>query len=95
MTFKKISTALYIYLSLITGCRGIPTATPEEIRVRDEWAASIPADDRRRIMEEASHHGEWGEKRKIRFEVEQFQRVLKRQPHSSDTTRPSTNPISH
>lgn len=93
MQFKKISKILHIYVSLMLGCRGIPTATPEEIRVRDEWAASIPADDRRRIMDEANHHGEWGEKRKIRFEVEQFQRVLKKKPHSSDTTQPSTNPI--
>ena len=77
----------------MTGCRGIPKATPEEIRVRDEWAASVPAQDRQRIMEEASHHGDWGEKRKIRFEVEHFQRVWKKQPHSLATTRPSTVPV--
>jgi len=85
----KSRLVLSICISLgMPGCRSIPKATPEELTQRDRWAALVPPQDRQRIIEQAERHGDWGEKRKIHFEIEHFQRLVEKQ-HSHRTTQPA------
>ena len=85
------SVAVFITCILLSplGCRSIPKATPEEVTQRDRWAALVSSQDRERIIDEAERHGDWGEKRKIHFEVEHFQRLVNKQ-HPSRATQPAT-----
>ena len=88
----KIPCLLFAFtLLVVTGCRTVPKATPEEIAIRDKWAAMVPMASRRQIFDEADRHTDWGEKRKIRFEVEQFERIVHGSgEHKGHTTRPTT-----
>lgn len=79
-------------LLAIAGCRAMPKATKQEISVRDMWAAQVPEPTRRKIMDEAEHHTEWGDKVKIKFEVEHFQKYLTAQQRKTRATQPATQP---
>ena len=75
MRFDSI-TLIALLLSL-PSCRSVPKATKEEIAIRDQWAARVSPTARDKVFAEADRHAEWGEKMKIRFEVERFQKYLR------------------
>jgi hypothetical protein len=85
-------------LMLVSACSSVPKADPEEIEIRDQWAALVPADEREKIVAEAERHTGWGEKAKIRYEVDSFQKYVKAQDRKSratghrSTTRVATTP---
>ena len=91
---KNISTIISCALLTALGCRQIPKATPQEITQRDRWAAMVSSEDRQRITDEAERHGDWGEKRKIRFEIEHFNRLANKQRVARATQPAATQPTS-
>jgi len=72
----------------------VPKPTAQEIAARDKWAAVVSPAARQQVMDEAAHHTAWSEKRKVRYEIDRFQRVYKqeqsRKSHGGSTTRPAT-----
>jgi ABC-type uncharacterized transport system auxiliary subunit len=89
---RLLIAASFALLLTIAGCRTMPKATKQEISVRDMWAAQVPEPSRRKIMDEAERHTEWGDKVKIKFEVEHFQKYLTTQQRKARATQPSTLP---
>jgi hypothetical protein len=80
-----------------TSCNPIPPATAQERSVRDQWAARVSPDARQQVIAEAERHTNWGEKRKIQYEVDRFQKIyqqeqLKVRKHAPATTRAATGP---
>ena len=78
-------------LFLASDCRTVPEATSEELAIRDQWAALVPEATRQAVVEEAARHTEWGEKRKVRFEVERFEHYVHDREKKSRATRPVTH----
>jgi hypothetical protein len=78
-----------------SSCSPIPPATPQERSVRDQWAAKVSPEARQQVMAEAERHTNWGEKRKIQYEIDRFQKIYhseqlkvrKRSPTTATTTR--------
>jgi hypothetical protein len=74
-----------------SSCTPIPPATPQERSVRDQWAAKVSPEARQQVMAEADRHTNWGEKRKIQYEIDRFQKIyhqeqLKVRKHAPATT---------
>jgi hypothetical protein len=82
---------------VLAACQSVPKADPEEIEIRDQWAAKVPPADRDRVIAEAEHHTGWGEKAKLRYEVDQFQRLVKSQDRKARSTahKGTTHPTTH
>ena len=77
-------------------CSPIPPATPQERSVREQWAAKVSPEARQQVVAEAERHTNWGEKRKIQYEIDRFQKIyhqeqLKVRKHAPPaTTRAAT-----
>src|SRR5438128_500753 len=83
----RLGTAILVLFFLaLPACRTVPPATPEERALRDQWAALVPLRDRQQVLDEAARHTDWGEKRKIRYEVERYEHLVREQKHKSKTT---------
>jgi hypothetical protein len=97
MIQPKVASTLMLCVSLyagLTGCRSMPQATPREREIRDEWAALIPPATRDRVITEAERHTEWGERRKVRYEVDRFQHLYNEQQKKSRRVDPASRPAS-
>ena len=68
----------------------LPKPSAEELKARDQWGAVIAPDARRKVIDEARRHTNWTEKRRVQFEIEQFQHIYRDQQRKSRATQPST-----
>lgn len=64
-----------ILIAAVSSCAHVPAATPQEISARDQWAKRVSAAARQQVFADADRHTGWGEKRKIQYEIDQFQRI--------------------
>ena len=80
-------------LVFLPACAQVPPATREEIKLRDDWAARVFPPVRQQVIEDADRHTNWGEKRKIQYEIERYQHAYRDQQHKARTTQPSTKAI--
>ena len=89
----KTSAVILCYLLVVVpACRTVPPATAQERSARDQWAALVSPVERQTVYDEAARHTDWGEKRKIRFEIERFEHILREQQHKPRTTQPASKP---
>lgn len=82
---------------LLGACAHVPSADPEDVEIRDQWAAKVPAEFREKTRADADRHTGWGEKRKIEYEVAEYQHYVKNEDRKarattrkSSSTRPAT-----
>jgi hypothetical protein len=81
-----------LFVSLVPACAQVPRATPQEISARDQWAQRVSPAAREQVMREADRHTGWAEKRKIQYEIDQFQRISHQEEMKAKraTTRSTT-----
>jgi hypothetical protein len=88
----------FAFAASASSCTPIPPATPQERSARDQWAAKVSPEAQQQVMAEADRHTNWGEKRKIQYEIDRFQKIYhqeqlkvrKRSPTTTATTTPAT-----
>ena len=78
--------------ALMVGCESIPRPTAEELKVRDQWAAVVSPETRRKVIAEIDRHTGWAEKRKVLFEIDQYQHVYREAERKARWEKAATQP---
>jgi hypothetical protein len=95
MKHRRSLLAIAAAVAMAVSCTPVPPATAQERSARDQWAARVSPQARQEVMAEADRHTNWGEKRKIQYEIDRFQKIyhqeqLKVRKHAPSTTSPTT-----
>jgi len=77
-------------LLVLSSCSSLPKPSPDELKARDQWGALISPAARQRVVDEAKHHTNWTEKRRVQFEIERYQHIYRDQQRKSRATQPTT-----
>ena len=85
---------LFPLAAALASCAHLPPASQEEIYARDQWAQKVSPTVRQQVHAEAERHTNWGEKRKVQFEISRYQHVYQQEQKKTraTATRPATAP---
>ena len=85
---------LLLSVALLVSCTGVPAASKDEIYARDQWAQKVSPTVRQQVHAEAERHTNWGEKRKVQFEISRYQHAYQQEQKKgrASTTRSATAP---
>src|SRR5690349_17813336 len=81
---------MFAVVAALAGCMAIPKAEPEDVSIRDQWAAKVPPEVRDKAITESERHTGWGEQRKLQYQVSEFQHYVKDQERKARAGRPTT-----
>jgi hypothetical protein len=87
---RSTSLICVLLVLILTSCSSLPKPSADELKARDQWGALIAPQTRQRVIDEANHHTNWTEKRRVQFEIERFQHIYRDQQRKSRATQPST-----
>jgi hypothetical protein len=90
MTRCAVLTLVAAVALLLASCTSPPKAAQEDIDIRDQWAAKVPPEVRAQAQKEIDRHPGWGERRKLEFEVREYQKYLKDEDRKARLHRPTT-----
>ena len=75
----RVCVTVMAIAALLAGgaCMKVPAPTQEELYARDQWAALVTEQDRETVLRQSNVHTGWSEKRKVLYQLDQFQRLAR------------------